>query len=331
MESDTLNINGDKIRTLREKNKVTQLYLATVVGVTTDTISRWENRRYPTIKRDNAIKLAEALQVPLEELLDGQEEALPPAEPSAPPPPETRPPEEQEQPPATPAPVVAPSPAAAPGRHLLPAGLPALLLIGFCLGLAALTWRYLAGPDTSRLTATRFLPRHVLTGQVFPVLIEVSAGEAKPATLMLRENLPAPCVPLVASPPFLDQQEDTRLIKWISQVEANGRERFTYLAKVAADAEPGRRLAFAGNLVIGGKNGDGPTVEGDQETEIAAFHWADTNRDNRVDDYEFLAVYELFQNFVEMKSTLAELERIWSAGGYHWNDKRRAIEVGTGQ
>ena len=66
----SVDINGSKIRSLREQNDLTQLYLATVVGVTTDTISRWENRRYPSIKLENARKLADALGVPLEELLE---------------------------------------------------------------------------------------------------------------------------------------------------------------------------------------------------------------------------------------------------------------------
>ena len=44
---------------IREKKGLTQLYIATAVGVTTDTISRWENRRYPSIKTENGEKLAE--------------------------------------------------------------------------------------------------------------------------------------------------------------------------------------------------------------------------------------------------------------------------------
>ena len=53
-------IDGDKVRSLREAKGLTQLYIATVVGVTTDTISRWENKRYPSVKEENARKLAEA-------------------------------------------------------------------------------------------------------------------------------------------------------------------------------------------------------------------------------------------------------------------------------
>ena len=61
-------IDGSKVRSLREAKGLTQLYIATVVGVTTDTISRWENKRYPSIKEENALKLAESLEVSLDEM-----------------------------------------------------------------------------------------------------------------------------------------------------------------------------------------------------------------------------------------------------------------------
>ena len=63
-------IDGAKVRRLREVKGLTQLYLATFVGVTTDTVSRWENKRYQTIKQANAMKLAEALEVSIEDILD---------------------------------------------------------------------------------------------------------------------------------------------------------------------------------------------------------------------------------------------------------------------
>ena len=43
-------IDGARVRRLREQKGLTQLYVATAVQVTTDTISRWENKRYPSIK-----------------------------------------------------------------------------------------------------------------------------------------------------------------------------------------------------------------------------------------------------------------------------------------
>ncbi|WP_236685584.1 helix-turn-helix transcriptional regulator [Geobacter pickeringii] len=79
-------IDGSTIKRIREAKKLTQLYVASVVGVTTDTISRWENNRYPTIKRDNAEKLATALEVAVEEILRREPSAEElPAEPPPPP------------------------------------------------------------------------------------------------------------------------------------------------------------------------------------------------------------------------------------------------------
>ncbi|OQY19815.1 MAG: hypothetical protein B6I36_03105 [Desulfobacteraceae bacterium 4572_35.1] len=65
----TLSIDGAVIKQIREQQLLTQLYVAKMVGVTTDTISRWENKRYPTIKRINAQRLAEALEVELEQIV----------------------------------------------------------------------------------------------------------------------------------------------------------------------------------------------------------------------------------------------------------------------
>ena len=62
-------LDGSAIRRIREEQKLTQYYIAKVVGVTTDTVSRWENNRYPSVRRDNAILLAEALEVPVENIL----------------------------------------------------------------------------------------------------------------------------------------------------------------------------------------------------------------------------------------------------------------------
>ena len=63
-------IDGSKIRRIREEKGLTQLYIATAVEVTTDTVSRWENKRYPSIKKENGVKLAQALEVGLEDILE---------------------------------------------------------------------------------------------------------------------------------------------------------------------------------------------------------------------------------------------------------------------
>ena len=72
--SSTVCLNAKAVRRIREDKKLTQLYVAKVVGVTTDTISRWENNRYPTMKTSNALRLAEALEVPLKDILQDEEQ-----------------------------------------------------------------------------------------------------------------------------------------------------------------------------------------------------------------------------------------------------------------
>ena len=69
-----LKIDGEVIRRLREEQGLTQLYVAKVVGVTSDTISRWENNRYPRIKTANAQRLAEALETEVDAIVQQPEE-----------------------------------------------------------------------------------------------------------------------------------------------------------------------------------------------------------------------------------------------------------------
>lgn len=312
MEFDaTVNIDGDKIRKLREDNKVTQLYLATAVGVTTDTISRWENRRYPSIMKENALKLAEALEVSLETLLATPEtsQALSDenkaARPTAP-----------EHPPAA---VVLEGKTGGGPRPLRVFLIPLL-----CLGLAALAYPLLK-TTVPGLNAIRYLPDHVLAGQSFPVLIEVSTGKASGATLMLREFLPAHGSPLGAVPPLVGKEE--HLVKWISKMDGSGRNSFVYLVRVGEDTEIGRRLSFQGNLLVGRRGNDAIEVAGDRDMEVSVYHWADENRDNRIDDYELLSVYEFFPNFQELGLDLAEIEKIWAAGGYRWRAETKTVEI----
>src|SRR5690554_760692 len=77
-------LDGSAVRRIREEKRLTQLYVAKVVGVTTDTISRWENNRYPSVRRENVVKLAEALEVSLDQILRGESEEAPSEAPAPP-------------------------------------------------------------------------------------------------------------------------------------------------------------------------------------------------------------------------------------------------------
>ncbi|HEX2770242.1 MAG TPA: helix-turn-helix transcriptional regulator, partial [Geobacteraceae bacterium] len=132
-------IDGARIRSIRETNKLTQLYVANVVGVTTDTISRWENNRYPTIKRENAEKLASALEVALAEIVKGEDSPAPAEE--------------------------TPLPPGNRGRRA------AMILFGLLLVIAAMA--FLFGHLAPHTTAARKLPRFSAPGEIIPVQIKV--------------------------------------------------------------------------------------------------------------------------------------------------------------
>jgi len=133
-----IQIDGAAIRQAREEQSLTQLYVAKMVGVTTDTISRWENNRYPTIKRPNAEKLAEALEVPLEQILRQEEQAPQPR-----------------------------TPFWNLSRRWL------IVVLSLCLLTIALSvWLWPQPP----IVAERVLPSYAAPGAVFPVQLRFSSG-----------------------------------------------------------------------------------------------------------------------------------------------------------
>ncbi len=133
-------IDGATIRRLREEKGLPLLHVATVVGVTTDTISRWENRRYPSIRPENAKKLAEALGVSLAEILEPDAPAATPNEPAE---------------------TLSPSP---PRSRRVGIGL--ALLLALTIGAVFLAWWFNARPPV-KVGAVRILPSHAPVGLSF--------------------------------------------------------------------------------------------------------------------------------------------------------------------
>ena len=131
-------IDGARVRAIREEKKLTQLYVASVVGVTTDTISRWENNRYPTVRRDNAEKLAGALEVELPEILTNWARTAPVQE--------------------------IPSPRGTERNAAL------LLLAVILVAVAGLLFQPVVSPSCCRAQAPRFARR----AEIIPVQIKVS-------------------------------------------------------------------------------------------------------------------------------------------------------------
>lgn len=282
-------LDGTLVRRTREGKKLTQLYVAKVVGVTTDTISRWENNRYPSIKKENALLLAEALDVDLAGILK-KPEPDPPLLPQA------------------------------PGRAFHPGLL--LSTIALLMVLTALYLYFRRDNPAPTLAASRTLPVFAAPGSILPVRVRLAPG---PETrgFILREHFPPGWKLLEASPPPSSLNNEEGTARWIIK-PGEIRPLIAYLIRVTADAAPGQRGTFQGDVVANPDGRHAPTpVEGQRDIEISPFLWADLNGDQKIDDSEMLSASDTFDEMKGVHLDWSQLEDIWDAGAYRWDQKRQ--------
>lgn len=276
-------IDGSRIRTVRESKRLTQLYVANVVGVTTDTISRWENNRYPSIKRDNAQKLADALEVSLGEIL-------------------------RQDPPAQVA-----DGAEAAKRMLLLSGLAALLLL--------LVLFFYARRPASAPVAVRWVPRYAAPGEIVPVQIKVARRTDNPFGFILKEKLSAGMRLVSSLPPSSAAESSGSEVKWL--VPSGGTPAtISYSLRIPAPPALGQKAKLKGEVVLhGGESNRTEAVGGSSEIRIGGYHWADGNGDGRIDDDEIMPAYYICDEMKELGLDWKVIEAIWSGKGYRWDAK----------
>lgn len=301
-------IDGARIRAFREEKGLTQLYLATAVEVTTDTISRWENKRYPTIKKENAVKLAEALEVALEEIIDtsdlsGSEEVGSSGE------------------------TVALGPEVGPDvgvyRPTSSRGWWIFILAILVIGIGV--WLTVSSVPTPEIEAVRFMPAHTAPGQPFPVVIKIISTDSGPSPFILREMLPEGTTVVESQksmPAAIDHK--TGEMKWISKVK----ERMVLGYSLGYSGPMDRKgLEMKGTVTLRKFADTVNPVSGNNRIEFAPFHWADANKDNFIDDLEILAVYEDYSDATGLDLEMDLIEDIWFGSGYVWNSKEMKFEV----
>lgn len=288
-------IDGDTIRQIRQEQGLTQLYVATSLGVTTDTVSRWENKRSPSIKQENAEKLAEVFGVELDSLLqETTETAFSKPRPVSV---ETKVDDKSKSPPVS-----------SRGMWVLP-----LLMIVLVAGL--LLYKKSGGVVgvPVEVTAERLLPKHGSPHLPFPVLIRVHAAEQAVTSFILRESFPESCVVTGGLPDFTAQ--DSRGVKWINTTGAEDLY-FGYLANTGGVAHNADRLVFDGVILVDNRK---QQVGGANTIEMMDFHWADRNRDYRIDDNEILTIYSSFELFKLMGIDIDKIQAIWAGHGYRFD------------
>jgi DNA-binding XRE family transcriptional regulator len=284
-------LEGAVLKRLREEKRLTQLYVSKVVGVTTDTVSRWENNRYPSMRRDNALKLAEALEVPLEELL-------------------RRPAATAENTP--------------PPKNLLPLVITSLLAVVVMAGLLMLVlWQTgRQSPPPANITAERILPHFAAPGSDIPVQVKLTQ-RAGDSGFILREYLPKGWKLLQANPPASSVDNDNGMVRWIIKAD-DARDRIVYLVQVSGMAAAGSYGIFQGEVVAGAADVKiAVPVHGDGRVAVAPVLWADQNGDGRIDDSEMLQASYTVDDMAGIKIDWLELEHLWNAGGYRWDDRKQ--------
>lgn len=299
-------IDGDKVRQLREQKGLTQLYVATVVQVTTDTISRWENKRYPTIKKENGIRLAEALEVPLEDILMVDEDPTPDSD-TAP-----RAGDEYDEQQAGPLP-------AHPRFPLIP-----ILFFFLIAGAASVAaWYYLMRTEDVTLEARRIVPQVCTLGQPFPVAIEVNISPQSPLAIIVKEQVPEGVVVKATDPPLPDKNPKNNSLKWLKKIE--GKVLFSYIAVAKDPAAAGKD--FSGTVATGNDGGISFPITGPHNIRPTTFHWADANGDNVINDQEILAVYDQYGDLEQLGLDIDLIEEIWLGSGYSWNEKKKTYDI----
>lgn len=300
-------IDGAKIKLLREQQGLTQLYLATAVEVTTDTISRWENRRYPSIKRDNGLRLAEALNVELEDLLEKIAEDVE-EEGSAN---ETTSPEHVQS--------VDPSAAKTSGsqnKRIL------FIVAATILSLALIfTWYFLRAPSLAPFAAERIVPSHCISGQPFPVIIKVTGAPDKANALIIKETIPESATIQATSPTLPAGGLKNKQIKWLKKIDQTAL--YAYVITVAGKEQ--EVVHFSGTAAISSESES--AIQGQKTIILGRHHWADSDKDNIISDDEILAVYDQYSEITDLDIDIDLIEEIWMGSAYQWESATATFKI----
>ncbi|MCK4503359.1 MAG: helix-turn-helix transcriptional regulator [Desulfuromonadales bacterium] len=285
-------IDGEKIRRIREEKRLTQLYVSKVVGVTTDTVSRWENNRYPTIMSDNAVKLADALEVELESILKQENDA-----------------EELEE-------------SSLPQKPSRIKWIVLLLLAATVVLFFLLIIMSRNNQPIQVLGANRTLPTYAAPGSKILVQVELSV-EKNMKGMILKESFPSGWRLVESEPAVSHFDIDAGVARWIFRKPLEN-TKVLYLLEVPCAITSGTEVEISGELIA---HPDGQrsvtTVRSINTMQVKPIHWVDTNGDQIINDLEILDLYDLTEPVQNMNIGWDLVDEIWEAGGYRWDKEKK--------
>jgi transcriptional regulator with XRE-family HTH domain len=309
-----IKIDGTKIRRIREQKGLTQLYIATAVEVTTDTVSRWENKRYPSIKKENGVKLAQALEVTLDEILDSVPEVQSIDS-------NTHQPEQNNS-------ADAESPATTvtrPATPLLSLKTALFLTLMFIPLFGVIIYFLYFQEDTvlPQVIVKRTVSANFIAGQPLPVFVHISSSTDHPVSFILRENLPPGATVLATYPEISEKHKKNNSIQWLGNISTSA----LFIYTISTTEQFSGTILFDGILKISSSSKGEIMVSGDQNSAAGLHHWADKNQDNRISDEEILTIYDLTNSNQHAEIDMDLLEEIWLGDGYIWQPKEQQFSI----
>jgi len=296
LNSPAVAIDGEMIRKIREEKHLTQFYVSKVVAVTVDTVSRWENNRYPTIMRGNAVKLAAALEVDLDTIL--KQESV----------------EESSE-------MILPEQSTNRKKqfYLLMASIVLLILLYLVL-------QSIFQPPPV-LRARRILPPYAAPGSRILIQTELALDKSLKG-LILKEKIPVGWHLLESSPEVSHLDMTTGIARWIFK-KPPLKTRVFYLLEVPVDLSTHAEISIHGEVIANpeGQRSIVP-VQAVGSMQIRPLHWADTNGNQIIDDLEILEVSDLTESASFLNLEWDLIETIWEAGAYRWEpEKKKFIPI----
>ena len=86
-------------------------------------------------------------------------------------------------------------------------------------------------------------------------------------------------------------------------------------------------MHFSGTVTLRDKKSSGTTIAGALVLPLADYHWADANRDNRIEDAEILAAYDTFSALDNVEYDWQKIDEIWSGEGYYWDSNKQSYII----
>ncbi len=167
------------------------------------------------------------------------------------------------------------------------------------------------------------MPAHSVSGQPFPVVVEVVFAADRKSSFLLTEQIASGCRVVKTVPPATVMEDG--LLKWIDK-NGPGSSTFAYIASCTS-VDKATPLTFSGSLLVRQARRQEVVVEGRKSLQLLAFHWADSDKNGVIDDEELLAVYDDYGRVAGLGVDVEEVEAIWMGSGYRWDPSQQLFTI----